>query len=107
MPSFNDVALFVVFGVLIAIGVWALYTIVKNAPMEKEDGDGAIPYKVDPPANTNDFFHEPEIQIVAGSDNFEPYCAPKRNYTKRSSYWINKRKKAAAKKRKAKQTGRR
>jgi len=52
MPSFDSVALFIVLAVMAAVGVWALYTIVENAPIAKEDKPGDLPYKVDPPHTT-------------------------------------------------------
>jgi hypothetical protein len=65
--------------VAMALAVWVLYTLVKLSDKAKDMPDEA-PYKLE------------ATEDVAVSNK------PKRNYTKRSSYWTAKRKKAAASK---------
>ena len=65
----------------------------------KEVCSNELPYKVEPPDNmaVSDTW-----ETVPPADHFEPYCKPKRKYTKRSGFWTAKRKKAAARKAKKK-----
>jgi len=110
MPSFDSVALFIVLAVMAAVGVWALYTIVENAPIAKEDKPGDLPYKVDPPHTTTtvelaipdstDYHLTPTARdaikwTFANAPELKPN-PKKRTYVKRSKYWTDKRKKAAA-----------
>jgi hypothetical protein len=84
---------------ILLMGLWCLHTLLRVSDKAKEVCSSELPYKVDPvhTITTVDVaLPEPETDYIAKSDHFEPYCAPKRPYTKRSKYWTDKRKKAAA-----------
>ena len=90
---------FVVFG-LVAFGVWGLYMLMKLSDKAKEERSNEAPYKVEPPKSTEQLAvplpHKPIEWTFANAPE------PKRKYTKRSKYWTDKRKKAAARKAKKK-----
>ena len=70
--------------------------LVKITGMAKEERSNEAPYKVEPPKSTEQMavslIHKPIEWTFANAPK------PKRNYTKRSKYWTDKRKKAAASK---------
>ncbi len=79
--------------------VWFCYMLIKSGDVLKDIEGSNAPYKVDPPhtITTVDVAipaipHEP---IKWEYENLEPK-PEKRTYIKRSKYWTDKRKKAAA-----------
>jgi len=87
--------------VFVVVILYITHKFITVSRKVKEVCSSELPYKVDPPhtITTVDLaIPEPEADYIAKSDHFEPYCAPKRTYIKRSKYWTDKRKKAAAKK---------
>jgi len=93
----------IIFFLVIAglIAAWVCYMLIKSHEVLKDIEETNAPYKVEPAEQLavsdvcpdNSYFRP---------DHFEPYCKPKRKYTKRSGFWTAKRKKAAARKAKKK-----
>lgn len=105
---------FVVFG-LVAFGVWGLYMLMKLSDKAKEANDEEAPYKLETPGSVavSGFGDAPvkyedrdlnKILENWGSldERKTQIKYTKRKYTKRSKYWTDKRKKAAARKAKKK-----
>jgi hypothetical protein len=117
----SNADLAVMFGgvfVFVVVILYITHKFVTVSNKVKEVCSSELPYKVDPvhttttvdvaiPDNkrcTHETIHigpfetDEDAALLRVPDHFEPYCAPKRTYTKRSRYWTDKRKKAAAKK---------
>jgi hypothetical protein len=73
--------------VVFAVAIWVLYTLVKMSDEAKEKRNDEAPYKVEPPKSTEQMAVSDTWETVPPADHFEPYCKPKRKYTKRSKYW--------------------
>jgi hypothetical protein len=108
----KDIALFVVFIGVVSFGIWGVYMLVKISGMSKQERDDAQRELDEAKRNTAPYKVEPTPDVAVSDvcednsyfrpDHFEPYCKPKRKYTKRSGFWTDKRKKAAARKAKKK-----
>jgi hypothetical protein len=106
----TDIALYVVFIGLIAFGVWGLYMLMKLSDKAKEANDEEAPYKLETPGSVavSGFGDAPvkhedrDLHKLLENWSSSDERKPKRKYTKRSKYWTDKRKKAAARKAKKK-----
>jgi len=96
----------IIFFLVIAglIAAWVCYMLIKSHEVLKDIEETNAPYKVEPtnPAEQLAVSDADSDNSYFRHDHFEPYCKPKRKYTKRSGFWTAKRKKAAARKAKKK-----
>lgn len=80
--------------------VAAIYLLIRSKELMEAHNEPEAPYKVEPPKSTEQLavslVHKPIEWIFANAPE------PKRKYTKRSKFWTDKRKKAAASKAKKK-----
>ena len=84
MVGIESIAVAISVIVVVSLAVWGLYTLVKITGMAKEVCSNELPYKVEPAeqlAVPTAYMWEEAPQRI--TDNSEPYCKPKRKYTKR------------------------
>lgn len=107
MTSFESFAIAICVIIVAIGGVWCLYTLIK-LPDNAIDAPNEAPYKIETPnENPPEDVAVPEFRDALTKQElknieFDTKAPPKRKYTKRSKYWTDKRKKAAAHKAKKK-----
>lgn len=95
--SITEVIAMVVTVIAVPISMWFMYKFIAVSNKVKEVCSSELPYKVDPVHTTTtvdlaipDIPHEPIKWTFANAPK------PTRTYKRRSKYWTDKRKKAAA-----------
>lgn len=100
----------IIFFLVIAglIAAWVCYMLIKSHDVLKDMEETNAPYKVEPPKSTEHLaVSAPDKPVRDLNELLKNWGSleelnPKRKYTKRSKYWTDKRKKAAARKAKKK-----